>query len=228
MFIDWSKQRLLVISPHADDETMMAGGLMQLVETAYVVLGAVADTGSGAKAKHQQWMEALTLLGACAVDVTNCPDVYPGVFSLSNGCLYDEVGLRKAIRWLDAVLAATQPDIVVMPMNSHHQDHRFIRDATLAALRPRIVGPQMVLEGEYPHTCINPYNVETRSHLYVSITPEQLSRKIQALRTQRIQIGSNPVIADMENIRTMAKMRGLECCSPTGLAERFVTHRFWC
>jgi LmbE family N-acetylglucosaminyl deacetylase len=218
--IDWSQQTILVVSPHADDEVSMAGGLMQQSPNVVVTTLVIGDTIHGknsAITKFDEQQEAIKFLGVGSNQ---------GTFSqYNNGRLYEGEGLRNCITWLDNCLERCQPGVVVLPKPSSHQDHRFAYDAGIAALRPKQVNPWLVLLGEVQSNFINPYEPDGhRSYLYVALTKEQVEKKSQALALQKTQIAHSAILQP-ELIEPWARMRGMECCAE--YAERFEIVRCW-
>ena len=218
MPINWSKEHLLVVSPHADDETLMAGGLLQQIGFANVVHMAVANTIHGDGAREKKLGQLTKSVLELGWTLRYAP------FSDQNGQLYEKCSVRCGVVWLDLILRKTKPTVVVLPLSSAHQDHRYTYDVGLAALRLQEYNPWLVLLGECPNNFNNPYAPSSRSAMYVGMTVDQMHRKERALAMQELQISSSK-LTDPGVIEPWARFRGLECGRE--YAEKFEILRMW-
>jgi LmbE family N-acetylglucosaminyl deacetylase len=218
MSIDFNKEHLLVISPHADDETLMAGGLLQQVGFATIVHMSVGNTIHGIGAREEKLLQLNKSVQELGWSLRYLP------FSDQNGELYEKCGLRCGVAWLDAILKAIRPTVVVLPMPSAHQDHRYTFDAGLAALRVKEYNPWLVLLGECPSNVTNPYEQSSRSAMYVGMTIDQMHKKERALAMQELQISSSK-LTNPSVVEPWARFRGLECGQE--YAEKYEILRMW-
>lgn len=105
------------------------------------------------------------------------------------------------------------PDLVLLPSNHDlHQDH-----ATVAAEGWRAFKTASILGYEVPWN-----NLSFTAHLFSLVTPDQLERKIRALREYESQKFRS--YAKDEFIRSLAEVRGTQISQP--LAESFEVIRW--
>lgn len=203
--IDFSTMNLLAIVPHPDDEALMVGGLLQKVKSAHVVVMACGHTRM--------------------TELSNSSAVLQfsyGIFSTHDMILSDKTPKCEAIKYLDDVICNFKPDIIVFPKMSHHQDHQYTRDVSIAACRPSVDTSyiKLILEGSYPYDDIYPQSTVNSSYLYISMSKDEVDKKIKALQCHRSQMKDNeldPVHPRV--VRDILRMRGIE--SMTEYAERF-------
>ena len=146
-----SRQRLLVVAPHADDETAGAGGLMARVKDAggkvYVMVMSTGDLlhfdATGKKTKKKTRREEL----AAAMKTLDV-DAWEIVYEDTRLHLRLETLPRRdlADRIERSALLATEktkPTMIVLPAPSYNQDHEAVYKAGLAACRPGrvVLGP---------------------------------------------------------------------------------------
>jgi N-acetylglucosamine malate deacetylase 1 len=218
MPVDWNKEHILVVSPHADDEVLMAGGLLQQVGFASIIHFAVGNTIHGDGARDKKLLQLNKSVAELGWSLRYAP------FSDQNGELQEKCGIRAGVSWLDSILKAIRPTVVVLPLPSQHQDHRYVYDVGLAALRLKEYNPWLVLLGECPSNLINPYAVCSRSSLYVEMSIDQMHKKERALAMQELQISSSK-LTDPSVVEPWARFRGMECGRE--YAERFEIQRIW-
>jgi LmbE family N-acetylglucosaminyl deacetylase len=218
MPINFQKEHLLVVSPHADDETLMAGGLLQQVGFATIIHMAVGNTIHGEGARDKKILQLNKSIAELGWFLRYPP------FSDQNGELQEKCGIRWGVVWLDAILKAVRPTVVVLPLPSAHQDHRYVYDVGLAALRLKDANPWLVLLGECPSNITNPYEPSSRSAMYVGMSIDQMHKKERALAMQELQISSSK-LTDPSVIEPWARFRGLECGQE--YAEKYEILRMW-
>jgi len=206
--------RALVIAPHADDETFGCGGTIAKmkatgVETSLVIvahqpplhhLGDTVRSGELAKAAKVLGINDYMLI------------------KRYTDTILDTVPQVEIISKLEEKIRACVPDYVFIPFPSHHQDHKAVYDASIAALRPGSLShyPRMILAYEYPYP---DWNVtEEGGHFYVNIT-EYFSTKIRALKCYESQLKIWPHPVSIGAAKRLAAFRGMTI--GVHYAERF-------
>lgn len=135
------KGTLLVIAPHADDESLGCGGLLSFrkqeswMGSVHLVLVSSSDVtihqGKHDKPKHVygsvRWREF------CAV--ANSVGAEPICMELTTGRLQE--AFRDIVTVLDDIIDLIKPEVILFPHINFHQDHRAVYQACFAALRPR-------------------------------------------------------------------------------------------
>jgi LmbE family N-acetylglucosaminyl deacetylase len=229
----WAKQRLLVLTPHADDEVFGCAGTMAKIKDCggevFVICMSVADLA-------QYDMEADVISGSTRKD-----EFFRGMATLGvddSEILYDDnethLRLDKMGRrdLLDAIcksrlgLDNIHPTIVALPSLSYNQDHEALFRAGFTACRPHTG------EDGYPHTVLaydSPthfWNLERdkfHPNFYVDIT-KYVDIKRQALACHDSQLRPPPHYLSKDMLERQMFVRGHEICVTA--AEAFCCYRF--
>lgn len=223
---------VLVIAPHADDETFGCGGTMAKAKAlgakVYVMVVSVANLEhystefslvSGSR-RFAEFRAAMEVLGVDGTDVLYTDD--------HTHMRVDAVPRRDLVSLIerDSPLAIDRlkPDVLLFPAISYNQDHEAVYKAVYAACRPHLPSDKafvrMVLSYDQPQLGWN----HTRFHptLHVDIS-DYLQQKLDAYRCHVSQIRPEPHHASVENVERLARLRGSEV-SVTA-AEAFECHR---
>jgi LmbE family N-acetylglucosaminyl deacetylase len=199
--------RILIIAPHADDEVLGCGGLIARrvreghdVEVAVVTMGDVHLGGvvkSTAERRREELARAASILGIPEPAV-----LFPGYENR-----LDTLPRIDLIGRLDGLVAGR--DQVFLPYASHHQDHRLVHDAGLAALRSRgRPGPSLVALYEYPYVGWPPEPVPG-GHYYVDVGGV-LDVKRTALLAYGSQACAAPHPIAWDSVEALARQRGIQ------------------
>jgi len=220
-------QRLLVITPHSDDEVLGCGGLMSKVKNeggkVFVLIFNLGfekdDTKESQEKRKNEVQEAMNVL---KVDDYHLVHDQP-----DNNRDLDTEPLHSLIEIIESTsnvsLEKIAPTMVAIPtIFSHHQDHVHVHHACIAALRP-ISTPvsNIVLSYEAPEHSRWSASGVFEPNLFVEID-DVIENKIIAFNKYRSQI--RPGSRDDDSIRNQAKYRGQEVGK--NLCEAFYVHRF--
>lgn len=200
--------RVLLLSPHADDVELGAGGLVcRLIEEGghafkWLVFSRCEDSLGAHMAPEILEQE----FGACA-DFLGLKDREILDFAVRR--MPDR--RQEILEHLVRVKREFAPDVVVTPVPGDlHQDHE-----TIAAEALRAFKSSATLIGYG-----SPWNnVDFRSTLIVRLTEKQVLRKWRALQHYRSQIELGRAYFSQELIMSWARMRGAACGAP--FAEAF-------
>ena len=204
---------LVVISPHADDEVVGAGGIMAKAAAAgvdvHVVLMAVDAL------KH--WgLDAETTLAGRMTEIEAVASrlgfsyeiVYAGKDLIER---LDTVGQRELIDVLESTFNRLRPDLLLIPHgDDFDQDHRACYEAALAAARPipeavgKFLVPNVIT---YEAPKLSWAGATFRPSFFVDIS-EQIDDKLDALRLYATQLREPPHVRSPENLRALAYLRG--------------------
>ena len=203
--------RILVISPHADDEVFGCGGMIRRrVSEGYVVDVIVAtistvhrqsEMKATAETRTRELQEASKRLGVET----------PKVLFKGYENQLDTLPLLELVSALDHILDQERYDQVFIPYPSHHQDHRILYEAGFSALREKGTEhyPSLIAMYEYPYIGWTPSDFHGGKY-YVNIT-EQLEEKLFALQAYESQLCPPPHPVSLAAVKTLAAMRGMEC-----------------
>lgn len=206
-------KRIFVLSPHVDDAELGVGGyLARAVDQGAEVMVALATAGTvrhphGAVTGRQRMDEfhaAMEVLGVQQVRVlTQERDGELPHFSHA-----------RMVGMLDDLQRAFQPDEILLPLPSAHQDHTYCWEAGIAMARPHRAthGPALVAGYEYPLTSwgAGAGFSAFRGGLYIDISATW-ERKLHALRQHASQFGAGDAGAlALEGVSALARLRGAE------------------
>jgi N-acetylglucosamine malate deacetylase 1 len=222
-------ERTLVVVPHADDEALGAGGLISRLSGAgkqvTVVIAATGDIdfefkGRVDRARRRAEAEAsLKVLG-----VSDWTILFEGMDSL-----LDTLPRRDLITRLDGLINERRPTAFLAPYPSHHQDHKTVYEACMAALRPRTVkgdgDVRFAAMYEYPY--FDAWNHETirGGKITLAMTEDDLNVKIAALKCHKSQL--DPIFINTDVVRLWARYRGSEIGAPCGESFYLLRMNWW-
>ena len=216
--------RLLIIAPHADDETLGCGGtIARRVEEGHevhVVVASLSDVfvssrilkNSAAK-RREELGEALKRLGVQRHTLLGL---------LENRL--DQAPQLELVMRLDEILAETSYDQVFFPCASHHQDHRGVFHACSSTLRKAERRPRLVALYEHPCSewAMAPAQFGGGGRYYVDVS-RHLDQKLTALSAYESQLLDPPHAMSLDAVRKLAALRGVEC----GVAYAEMFHLLW-
>jgi N-acetylglucosamine malate deacetylase 1 len=228
-----SKQRLLVISPHADDETAGAGGLMARIKEAggevYVMVLTVGDLN------HYDEKKGNTLATQRSDELANAMktlgvDDWEICFNDNDYHLrLDKIPRRDIVsrieRDSDLAIDKIKPTILALPAPSFNQDHEILYKAGITASRPHLATlkpfQRMVLTMDAPQLAWGPRPFKPNFYLDIS---DCLDKKIEAYECHKSQMRPDPHQGGSEALRILALSRGREIS--VNAAEAFECMRF--
>ncbi|MBG6057230.1 LmbE family N-acetylglucosaminyl deacetylase [Cryobacterium sp. MP_M5] len=236
-----ARQRVLVISPHPDDEAYGCAGTIAKVKAlggeAYVLFGSIGtmdhygsddnDDDSGmltvsADTRLQECRAAMELLQVDDWEVMfTDDDIHMAL---------DTVPRKELVRLIerDARLAieTIKPTMLLIPATSYNQDHEALHRACMTATRP---GPRcsrhfVPLVLAYDNTSLfwAPDHERFHPDFFVDIT-DYLPQKLDALRTHASQMRDPLFHGSPEGLELQTRLRGREIT--TDSAEGFMTLR---
>jgi LmbE family N-acetylglucosaminyl deacetylase len=221
---------VLVVAPHCDDETLGAGGTLARLAAAGArvhVLVACCETLATGDGSCPADVRAAELDAACAVlGVAGYRIAWKGVPQADNPGAHLTELTTLIERGPDISLAACRPRLMLIPnATAHHQHHRAVHDAALAAARPGETGSRWV-----PSAVLGYDGPEDRSWLAadasrplaVDIT-EFAPVKEKALRCYPSQLREAPHPRSPEKIAALDEAAG--AVIGTRAAERFAVYR---
>lgn len=194
--------RVLVVTPHADDEVIGCGGTVaKLVRQGASVHVVVVGLGGihPVEMRMSELHEASEVLGVQRYTV-----LYPGM-----DLWLDTIPQVEIVTNLDALLEEGY-DYVFYPCPSYDHGHRIVQQTCTAALRPgaHLPAPKVILmyENHYPGWV----PMQTLGgKLYVDIT-DVIDVKLSALERYASQLKPYPHPLSVKAVELIASMRGLE------------------
>jgi LmbE family N-acetylglucosaminyl deacetylase len=212
-------KRILVISPHPDDETLGVGGAISkfLSQGHEVMILTVSGhlpplySREDYEITFKEAHEAYSILG-----------VKKSAFLEIPATMIGEEPVHVLNSRISSVVKEFEPDIVFCPFPDRHVDHRLIFESSMVATRP--VGPGKKIEMVAAYETLSethwnaPYIEPNFTQNLVVDISEHLKVKIEALRCFRSQISENEGPRSIEAVRSLAKFRGSQAGFESGEA----------
>jgi LmbE family N-acetylglucosaminyl deacetylase len=212
------KSGILVVSPHADDESYgMGGTILKRIEEGQRVFILVVCAGDinfehvGGKVipRSERQAEFDSVLKAYGCEGQ--------LLHFKQESMLDQVPLREIIGEIERVQDKVRASTWYIPGQSFHQDHRRVFEACAAAARPTRKNVPMEIYGyETPLYSWNPPQWRFTSQVYENIA-EHLDKKIEICELYRSQLRSG--ILGVQHIREYSVAVGTEAGFPA--AEKF-------
>ncbi len=214
-----SRQRLLVLAPHSDDETIGAGGLIARVKaaggSAFVIVFNVGDlyhfnnssTPIKGETRVDELRQAMKVLRVDDFEVLfHDPALVMRMDSLPRIELVQRIERTSRLSTQNI-----RPTMIVLPAPSFNQDHVAVYEAGITACRPH--HPDMksfqnlVLVADAPQLTWG--RVSFHPNFYVDIS-DVLELKLKAYRCHRSQVRPSPHQGGIDALRLLAETRGRE------------------
>lgn len=207
-------ERALILAPHADDETLGCGGIIQkfiasgspvrIVIATFVTLEyhryrkeKEEYTSYSGIDRLKELHEALAILGVTDLHFLYVDSVHPPQYHSR----LDMVSRFDLVATIEHHIGDFHPTIMFLPSHTKHQDHVALHDAGVTAGRPY-----------YWSGSIGVYETDGelnfRPNLYVPLTEEQVEKKAKALATYQTQVGSMRHPVNPEFVIAKARVRG--------------------
>jgi len=222
--------RVLVVAPHADDETIgMGGTIARYASDGHDVVVAVV-TGHGENGPHPLWpAESWEIVRAEARAAAEILGVDELLFSEVPAAMVADEPVWRLNQITGGVVNRVQPDVLYVPFPFDlHKDHREVFHSLSVAWRSSSSVGRAIRE-------VYCYEVQSESHwnipyveagflptCWVDIS-SHLETKLRALSCYRSQLRPAPQARSLEAIRALACWRGSQV--GTDAAEAFVTVR---
>lgn len=229
-----SQQRLLVISPHADDESFGCAGTMARIKDlggeVYVMVCSVGDL------KHYDGKDNIVTGATRSDELKNVMeylkvDDYDILYDDAESHLrLDAIPRRDLITKIEreSKLAydRLKPTMVAIPVSSYNQDHEAVFRAAFTAARPGVpdLKPFQPLVIGYNNTSLF-WSLEREKfhpNFYVDIS-DYLEQKLTALSLHSSQMRDDVHHSSIQNVEYTARLRGSEIS--VAAAEGYVLFR---
>ena len=229
------KQRLLVISPHADDEAYGCAGTIAKIKDlggeVYIMVMSVGDLEHYKKDKtlvkkeirKEEFIKTARFLKV---------DDYDFVYEETEKHLrLDMVPRRELIAAIErdskVAIDRIKPTIVALPAISYNQDHAAVFHAGFTATRPHLpeIKPfqKIVLSYDNPTLFWNTEYEKFHPNFYVDIS-KYLDVKLKAMAFHKSQLRDPLHHCSIENLKNLVRLRGREISAEA--AEAFMCYRF--
>lgn len=212
--------RLLVFSPHPDDEILGCGGLIKKVKDSKGKIQVSLFTFGDNDKSNTRKNEFENVMKYMNVDSYEC--LFPNEYHLK----LDKLPMFDLIQKIENAVNEFKPTICAIPFPSFNQDHKMIYDASIAALRstPSLQRhlPQYTIIYEYPQVGWYSDRIHFTPNLYIDISKE-IEDKVLAFELYNSQNKFREYSISSESIKIYAQMRGREIT--VDYAESFMIKR---
>jgi LmbE family N-acetylglucosaminyl deacetylase len=227
-------QRILILAPHADDETYGCGGTIAKAKAlgaeVYVVVFTVADL------QHYDGKQAMVKASTRAEEFTRVMDLlkvddHEILFRDAETHLrLDAIPRRDLIALIERdcrlSIDRLKPTMVLLPAVSYNQDHEAVFRAGFTACRPHVpeYKPFQKIVLAYDNTSLSWSMEREKFHpcIYVDIT-DYLDAKLKALSLHVSQMRPTIHHGSVESVEYWARVRGREVS--VGAAEGYMCLR---
>ena len=199
-----NKKKILVISPHADDEVLGCGGylLHESKKGAEIHIAIVTIGGTDKLQKYD--VRVKEFLSVC-----NVLNARGYCFYENKDAELDSVSHKDLTTKIDDLINKIKPDELFIPFKSRHQDHIIVYDCAMASIRLRIgYNPKFVALYEYPFITGDLQNIVRGGNMFHDIT-DVINEKIDLFKYYRSQVKQSPSPLNAGGIKALANYRGL-------------------
>lgn len=200
--------KVLVVSPHPDDETLGAGGtILRLMEEGHEVywlnITAILNEEQFPKGMIEKRKKQLE-------EIENFYH-FSGVYHLNMPTTeLESVDSGKAIERIREIFRVIKPELLILPdYNDAHSDHKRVFEWCYACSKvfrfpfiKQIMTMEIISETDFGSPS-DPF----KPNYYVDIT-NYMDSKIKAMKIYDTELGESPFPRSIENIRAMAMLNG--------------------
>lgn len=198
------KKRILVISPHADDEVLGVGGyLLHEKKAGSEILITVGALGGFDKRQH------LTTRRNELESVCKKLNASHKVMFEGFDAELDTLPSFKITSSIDSIVDEFRPDEIFVNYSSHHQDHKKMYDCAMASFRLREgYTPKLIALYEYPFVGGH-YDYINGGRWYHDIS-DVIDEKVDLFNLYKSQVRSSPSPLNYKGITALSRIRGVE------------------
>ncbi len=200
--------RLLILSPHPDDEILGCGGLIAKVKRKRGIVDVVYFT-YGDQPEGEKIREEETRMIQEFYEIDNMECLYSNVYHLK----LDKLLKYDIIQQIEKVINQYGPNIIAIPFPSFNQDHAIVYETAISALRSsgsqaRHV-PDITLVYEYPQAGWGGGQLVFQPNVYIDISDE-IAKKMDGFEIYKSQNKCAQYAISSEGVRCLAAFRGKE------------------
>ncbi|MEN2768688.1 PIG-L deacetylase family protein [Ornithinibacillus xuwenensis] len=203
--------KVLVIAPHPDDETLGCGGTVlrhkqEKDEIHWLIVTGISEEDGFTK-------ERITTRD---IEIDNVSNYYN--FDSTTKLNFpttrlDEIPMGKLVASIGEVVNQIKPTIIYLPYRGDiHTDHKYVFDAVISCTKwfryesiKKILVYETLSETEFG---INPDNNNFRPNVYVNIE-NYFNKKVEIMKTYKSELGEFPFPRSIDAMDALAKYRGV-------------------
>lgn len=213
----FSCRRWLIISPHADDAELGCGGsIARAIEAGIDVHIVVVVLKGETHLRDQRYISASQRHQELAAAMETAGAHYSVLNFVGEGESFDLASSSQSvcISQLDKLIDDLQPELLMMPVPSFHQEHQWVYNCCVAATRP--TKPQrslrLIAAYEYPPAGWGSSSSwdSSRGAVYINIS-HYLPVKIAMLEQHQSQMSAvENALISVDGVKRLASFRGVE------------------
>jgi len=205
------KKRILVITPHPDDETLGAGGTIAKFSDQGHQIAVLVVSGHLPPLYRREDYEISVKEAKRAFEILG---VSESRFLEIPATMVGEQPVHVVNRKIGEFVKDISPQIVLSPFPDRHVDHRVVFESVMVATRPVAAGCGIELLAAYETLSETHWNA---GHIEPNFVPnwvvditEQIDRKISALKCYESQIPVFTGARSMDAVDALARFRGTQ------------------
>ncbi|WP_028862340.1 PIG-L deacetylase family protein [Psychromonas aquimarina] len=215
-------KKVLIVAPHADDETLGCGGtILRYIESGYdvhwlLVTGMSVEAGftnEQVKERIKEIVKVKSLYGFSSVHELYFPPA--ALETLTKG---------RLIAAVSKVIQTIQPnEVFTVYRNDAHSDHEIVYDAVMSATKSfrypfikRVLAYETISETDFG---LKPEDGGFKPNVFIDIT-SHLEKKLEILEVFKSEIGEFPFPRSRKALESLACIRGVQ--SNCHAAEAFM------
>lgn len=206
-----TRKRILVVSPHPDDETLGVGGTIAKYSNEGHEVNILTISGHLPPLYKREDYEITVKEAQLAFKVLG---VSNSSFLELPATMLDDPPLHELNSKISKIINDFRPHIVFCPYPDRHVDHRLVFDSVMVATRPVGIGRNIEILAAYETLSETHWNAP---HIEPNFTPnwvidisETIKQKIEALQNYKSQISDFPGPRSLEAVEALAKFRGTQ------------------
>ena len=205
------KKRILVVSPHPDDETLGVGGTIVKYSNEGHEVNILTISGHLPPLYKREDYEITVKEANRAFKVLG---VTKSVFLELPATMIGNFPLHELNNKISKTVNDFKPHIVFCPYPDRHVDHRLVFDSVMVATRPVGIGRNIEIVAAYETLSETHWNAP---HIEPNFTPnwvidisDHIKKKVEALKCYNSQISDFPGPRSIESVEALAKFRGTQ------------------
>ena len=205
------KKKVLILSPHADDEILGCGGMISKYSkqgySVHVLIVTNANNGAP-EIYSEKEIKKIRVESKLANDFIGTKKLY---FENLPALTLSQYPLYKISNIFDKYISDIKPEVVFIPSsNDIHQDHKVIFNAAKVSLRTnkktnleKILSYEVLSETEW-----NENEKSFNPNYFVKLSKSDINNKIKAFLKYKSQVKKFPHPRSREAILSLSRIRG--------------------
>ncbi|MDC0969294.1 PIG-L family deacetylase [Alphaproteobacteria bacterium] len=206
-----SKKRILVVSPHPDDETLGVGGTIAKYSSEGHEVNVLTISGHLPPLYKREDYEITLSESRLAFKVLG---VTKSVFLELPATMIGNIPIHELNSKILKIVDDFKPHIVFCPYPDRHVDHRLVFESVMVATRPVGISRNIEIIAAYETLSETHWNAP---HIEPNFIPnwvidisKNIKKKMEALKCYQSQIPDFPGPRSIEAVEALAKFRGTQ------------------